>query len=83
MIDAFFSGDIKTATELHYKLRPLHHAMFIETNPIPVKAALALLGQCEAEMRLPLLPMSQTNLDRLASVMAHYGLPVRYWKEVY
>lgn len=74
MMDAFFADDHETARQLHYKLRPLHHAMFFETNPIPVKAALSLVGQCENELRLPLTPMSEGAMARLKSVMQQYGL---------
>lgn len=77
MIDAFFAKDHERAKALHYKLRPLHHAMFIETNPIPVKAALSLLGQCENELRLPLTAMSGATLEKLKTTMRAYGLEVR------
>ncbi len=76
MIDAFFAGDRERATALHYKLRPLHQAMFFETNPIPVKAALSLLKMCENELRLPLTPMSAPALSRLRETMQAYGLRV-------
>jgi 4-hydroxy-tetrahydrodipicolinate synthase len=48
--------------------------LFIETNPIPVKTACALLGLCSAEMRLPLTPMSEGNLAKLKQVLADYKL---------
>ena len=74
MWDAFASGDQKTALALHYELLALHNAMFIETNPIPVKTALGLMGKITAEMRLPLAPMAPDNREKLRKVMADYKL---------
>lgn len=76
MVDAFFAGEHARAKALHYKLRPLNQAMFFETNPIPVKAALALLGKCANELRLPLVPMAEPALLKLQKAMRDYGLPV-------
>lgn len=70
----FSSGDKKGALAVHQKLLPLHDAMFFETNPIPVKAALASLKLIEEEYRLPLVPMSAKNRERLLGVMKNYGL---------
>ena len=74
VVKAFEAGDIKKAQKLHYKLLPLIKAMFIETNPIPVKAAAGLLGLCSDELRLPLCPMSEQNLAKLKSALKDYGL---------
>ena len=74
MWDAFASGDHGAALALHYELLSLHDAMFIETNPIPVKTALGLMGKITAEMRLPLTPMEQGNKEKLKKVMADYKL---------
>ncbi|MFQ5455902.1 MAG: 4-hydroxy-tetrahydrodipicolinate synthase [Nitrospirota bacterium] len=74
MVDAFDEGDLKRANELHYKTFPLHTAMFIETNPIPVKAALSLMDRIAYEYRLPMCPMSDGNMERLKIVMKEYGL---------
>ncbi len=71
---AFLSGDWKRAREIHLKLFPLCQAMFYETNPIPVKTAMALLGMISGELRLPLCPMSEPNLNRLKTAMRAYGL---------
>jgi 4-hydroxy-tetrahydrodipicolinate synthase len=71
---AFLSGDWKRAREIHLKLFPLCQAMFYETNPIPVKTAMALLGMIGGELRLPLSPMSEPNLNRLKAAMRAYGL---------
>jgi 4-hydroxy-tetrahydrodipicolinate synthase len=71
---AFLGGDWKRAREIHLKLFPLCQAMFYETNPIPVKTAMALLGMISGELRLPLCPMSEPNLNRLKTAMRAYGL---------
>ena len=71
---AFLSGDWKRARELHLKLFPLCQAMFCETNPIPVKTAMALMGMINGELRLPLCPMSEANLTKLKAAMRAYGL---------
>ncbi|MFA5164343.1 MAG: 4-hydroxy-tetrahydrodipicolinate synthase [Candidatus Omnitrophota bacterium] len=74
LVAAFRKGDIKKAQELHYKLLPLVRAMFIETNPIPVKTAMELVGMLEPELRLPLCHMSEENLAKLAEAVKKYGL---------
>ncbi|MBZ0160701.1 4-hydroxy-tetrahydrodipicolinate synthase [Candidatus Methylomirabilis sp.] len=71
---AFLNGDWKRAREIHLKLFSLCQAMFFETNPIPVKTAMALLGMIGGEFRLPLCPMSEPNLNRLKAAMRAYGL---------
>lgn len=74
MIDAFEAGDLAKARELHYRLLPLHRAMFLETNPIPVKMALAMMGKTTEELRLPLTPMSEKNREKLKKTLNDYGL---------
>jgi 4-hydroxy-tetrahydrodipicolinate synthase len=74
MIDAFEAGDIKKAKELHHKLVPLIDALFIETNPVPVKAALSMMGKISYDVRLPMYKMSDSNYDKLKAVMKNYGL---------
>jgi 4-hydroxy-tetrahydrodipicolinate synthase len=74
MWDAFAAGDHTTARDIHYQLLPLHDAMFLETNPIPVKTALGLMGKIDPEMRLPLSPLSPANLEKLKKVLANYRL---------
>ena len=69
LVDAWEAGDAAKARKLHFKLYPLFQALFLETNPIPVKHALALMGKATADLRLPLCPMSQDNLDKLTRVM--------------
>jgi len=77
MCEAFASGDIEEARRLHYRLLPMHRAMFLETNPIPVKTALALVGAVAEEFRLPLSRMAPENRERLARALKDYGIEVR------
>ena len=74
MFDAFFAGKMEEALKLHYKMEPLHSLMFIETNPIPVKTALALMGKINEEFRLPLCPMADANKEKLKKALKDYGL---------
>jgi 4-hydroxy-tetrahydrodipicolinate synthase len=53
---------------------PLIRGLFIETNPIPTKTALSLMGKCSADLRLPLTPMAEGNLKRLRQAMTDFGL---------
>jgi 4-hydroxy-tetrahydrodipicolinate synthase len=67
---AFRRGDVEGARRMHYRLLPLMEALFLESNPIPVKVALRLLGRIpEAVLRLPLTPMEKTNRDRLEAAL--------------
>lgn len=72
--NSFSRGDIDRARDLHYKLMPLNKALFIETNPIPIKAALSMMDKIKYEYRLPLCEMSETNYDKLKSALKDYGL---------
>ena len=74
MIRAFNDGDPARARELHFRLMPLARAMFLETNPVPVKTALALMGRIALEVRLPLCEMTPENRSRLEGVLRAYGL---------
>lgn len=74
MCSAWESGNIEKARKLHYKLEPLNAAMFIETNPIPAKTALAMMGKIKEEFRLPLCEMSDANRDKLKKALKDYGL---------
>ena len=74
LVSSFEKGDIKRAQELHYKLLPLIKAMFIETNPIPIKTALGLMGLCEPDLRLPLCSMMPENLEKVKIALKDYGL---------
>jgi 4-hydroxy-tetrahydrodipicolinate synthase len=71
---ACLRGDYRTALALQDKLMPLHTALFIETNPAPVKYALSLLGRCEETVRLPMVPVSEKTRAAVRSAMVHAGL---------
>ncbi len=74
LYDSFVMGEISRAREIHYRLWPLFHALFIETNPIPVKAALAMMKRIRDEIRLPLCPMADANRKILAKVVTDLKL---------
>ena len=74
MVRAIAAGDAKKALQLHRKLYPLFKNLFIETNPVPIKAALAMLGRIEEEYRLPLVPMSPKNREVLRATLKACGI---------
>ena len=74
MCKAWDSGNIAEARRLHYKLEPINQVMFIETNPIPAKTALSMMGKIQEEFRLPLCPMSDANKEKLRQTLITYGL---------
>jgi len=74
MVRAYAAGKVGAALKLHQKYYPLFKDLFIETNPVPVKAALAMLGQIEEEYRLPLVPMSAKNREVLRATMKAAGV---------
>jgi 4-hydroxy-tetrahydrodipicolinate synthase len=74
LVNAALAGDYVAAREQHYALLPLMQAMGIETNPIPVKTALGLLGRCSPELRLPLTPMRTENVAVLRQALIKLGL---------
>lgn len=74
LVESFKTGDLKTAREYHYKLSNLVKAMFIETNPIPVKKAMELMGLCSGELRLPMTEMLPENVAKLKIAMKEYGI---------
>ncbi|MDA8387507.1 MAG: 4-hydroxy-tetrahydrodipicolinate synthase [Nitrospiraceae bacterium] len=69
MWDAWKAGDREKAVRLHYELEPLNKAMFLETNPIPVKTALSMMGRIKEEFRLPLCEMSGENRKKLEKTL--------------
>lgn len=71
---AMAEGNIQKARDLHFKMESLMDALFIETNPIPVKAALAMMGKIEYDLRLPLCRMAEPNYAKLRKAMIAYGL---------
>lgn len=74
MTTAYLNGDIERARDMQLELNPLNKALFIETNPIPVKTAMNLMGFNVGPLRLPLVEMSDKNLEYLKSVLTKYGL---------
>ena len=74
LVDAFAANDIVRAKKLHHKMSALIEALFIEVNPVPVKAALALMGKIKYEYRLPLCKMAEANFEKLKKVMVNYAL---------
>ena len=74
LTDACLKGNWESGRKLQLKLIPLIRSVFLETNPIPIKTALALMGKCTSELRLPLTPMSEGNLKKLQQEMAEFGL---------
>ncbi|WP_291327833.1 4-hydroxy-tetrahydrodipicolinate synthase [Desulfovibrio sp. UCD-KL4C] len=69
MCAAFRAGDTAKAKDIHYKLQPLNRAMFLETNPIPVKTSLGMMGMLETSFRLPLVPLLDENEQELKRVL--------------
>jgi 4-hydroxy-tetrahydrodipicolinate synthase len=74
MVSAALEGNYARAREIHYKMLPLMRALFIETNPIPIKHAMSLLKKCSPEVRMPLTPMSAPAAERLKGVMKEMKL---------
>src|SRR5262249_9706986 len=74
IIDAGLAGDLARARQLHYELLPLMNANFMESNPIPVKAALTMMGLIEENYRLPMVPMSPANREKLRKIVEEVGL---------
>ncbi len=74
MIGAWEKGNLQEAKDLYYKLLPLCKAMFYETNPVPVKTSLALMGKIQGDLRLPLAPLSPANLEKLKEALRRYGV---------
>lgn len=74
LCNAANSGDYAKAREIHFRLAPLFKALFIETNPLPVKAALAQMGLIKNVLRLPLTPMSDAGQAKLTPVLKQIGL---------
>ena len=74
MVRFFNAGNKAKASEINDKMVPLIKAIFIETNPIPVKKAMELLGMCSSEMRLPLCEMDEANIEKLKIALQNYGL---------
>ncbi|MEY4502020.1 MAG: hypothetical protein RIS52_1910 [Pseudomonadota bacterium] len=72
--EATLAGDYRKALKLQDRLMPLHHALFVETSPSPVKYAASLLGLCAAETRLPMVPVTESTKKAVRDAMVHAGL---------
>ena len=71
---ACFEGDWEKGRSIQFQLIPLIRSLFIETNPIPVKTALSLMGKCRGDLRLPMTPMAEPNVKKLKKAMSDFGL---------
>lgn len=78
LVNAALAGDYTTARAEHYALLPLMQAMGIETNPIPVKTALAMLGRCSPELRLPLTALREEHMAALRKALQSIGLSSKH-----
>jgi len=74
MWDAAVAGNWTKARELHYRVFPLSEGLFIEANPIPVKAALAMMGKITDEIRAPLYPLAGANREKVRKILADLKL---------
>jgi 4-hydroxy-tetrahydrodipicolinate synthase len=74
MVRAFAAGRTQAALKIHQQCYPLFKDLFIETNPVPVKAALAMMGHIDEEYRLPLVPLSARNRETLKATMKAVGI---------
>ena len=72
--EATLKGDYKKAIAIQDRLMPLHHALFVETNPGPIKYAVSLLGHCTAEARLPMVPVTEPTKQMVRDAMVHAGI---------
>lgn len=71
----FLEGDFEGARDFHQRLLPLCDALFVQTNPIPVKGALAMMGRIRNELRLPLVPLSEDASSRVKKALEDFGIP--------
>jgi 4-hydroxy-tetrahydrodipicolinate synthase len=74
LVRHMLNGELDKARAIHFEIYELNQAMFIETNPIPVKASLALMGMIQPEYRLPLCPLAEANLNKLKGILERYGI---------
>jgi 4-hydroxy-tetrahydrodipicolinate synthase len=74
MVKAVLNGDYMMGCKLHLELLEFHTAMFIESNPVPVKTTLELMGKMQAKVRLPLVGMADDTLEKLKVVLRKYEL---------
>lgn len=74
LVASFMGGDMDKSREIHFRMMKLCGAMFLETNPLPVKTSLAMMGKIDEEWRLPLCEMRPENRETLKAVLEEYGL---------
>ena len=74
MVTLFARGQMAAALKVHQRYYPLFKDLFVETNPSPVKAALALMGMIEEDLRLPLVPISSRNRELVRASLKQFGL---------
>ena len=74
MVNSYATGKTAASLKLHQQYYPMFRDLFIETNPVPAKAALAMQGKCAEEYRLPLCKMSADNRKRLAKTLKSCGV---------
>ena len=74
MCNLFLDGNLSEGKRLHFRLQTLHRAMFVETNPTPVKTALSMMGMMKEEFRLPLVRMADINRKKVEKALRDYGL---------
>lgn len=74
LCQAAAKGDVERARALHYELMEINDALFMETNPVPVKTALALMGKIDDDLRSPLAPLVPENLEKLKVILRQYSL---------
>jgi 4-hydroxy-tetrahydrodipicolinate synthase len=74
MVNAALSGDYETARKIHFEVSPLIRALFLETNPVPVKKAAELIGLASGDLRLPLAPLSGANTAKLEEELRKLGV---------
>jgi 4-hydroxy-tetrahydrodipicolinate synthase len=74
MVTAANEGRWEDARRMHLEMLDIHNAMFIESNPVPVKTAVSLMGKCEPDVRLPLAPLMPGSLEKLKGIMKRYDL---------
>jgi 4-hydroxy-tetrahydrodipicolinate synthase len=72
MCELFFKGEIKKSKDMQLELLRIMNAMFMDVNPVPVKAALSILGLCEEKYRLPLVPLKESDKEKLKNIMDLY-----------
>ncbi|MBN2297369.1 MAG: 4-hydroxy-tetrahydrodipicolinate synthase [Deltaproteobacteria bacterium] len=73
MIAAWLGGDVSAAQNIHFELLEVNEVMFVETNPIPVKTALSMMGKINEEFKLPLCEITDANREKLSLVLKKYG----------